>query len=70
MSRRSARLNPVSDEQIGAGIAAAVIATLGLWWFRLIMKNVRALPPATRYGIYALIWLAYFVAVMLVIARG
>ncbi len=60
----------MSEEQLGAGIAAAAVATLGLWWFRLIMKNVREMAPATRYGIYALIWLAYFVAVMLVIARA
>ncbi len=60
----------MSDEQIGAAIAAAVIATLGLWWFRLILRSVRALPPITRFGIYALIWLAYFVAVMLVITRS
>ena len=59
----------MSDAQIGAGIAAALIATLGLWWFRLILKSVRTMAPTTRYGIYALIWLAYFVAVMLVITR-
>ena len=60
----------MSDAQIGAGIAAALIATLGLWWFRLILKSVRAMAPTTRYGIYALIWLAYFVTVMLVISRA
>ncbi len=60
----------MSEDQIGAAVAAAVVASLGLWWFRLIMKNVREMEKPTRYGIYALIWLAYFVAVMLVIARG
>ena len=60
----------MSEEQLGAGLAAAIVASLGLWWFRLIMKNVREMAPTTRYGIYALIWLAYFVAVMLVIARS
>jgi hypothetical protein len=60
----------VGEEQIGAGIAAAAVATLGLWWFRLIMKNVREMPKTTRYGIYALVWLAYFTATMLVIAQS
>lgn len=60
----------MSEEQLGAGIAAAVVASLGLWWFRLIMKNLQNMAKTTRYGIYALIWLAYFVAVMLVIGRG
>ncbi len=60
----------MDSAQLGAGAAAAIIATLGLWWFRMILKDVRTLPPATRFGIYALIWLAYFVAVMLLIARG
>lgn len=57
----------MSDEQIGAGIAATVIASLGLWWFRLIMKSVREMAPTPRYGIYALIWLAYFVLTVIVI---
>ena len=60
----------MSEDQIGAALASAIIASLGLWWFRLIMKNVRTMPAATRFGIYALIWLAYFVAVMLLIQRG
>lgn len=51
-----------------AGVAA-VIATLGLWWFRFILKDVRRLPKVTRYGIYALIWLAYFVLIMILAAR-
>lgn len=59
----------MSAEQLGAGALAAVIATIGLWWFRLIMKNLRGMAPTTRYGIYALIWLAYFVAVMLIVTR-
>jgi len=60
----------MSDAQIGTAIAAALVATLGLWWFRLIMKNVREMPKTTRFGIYALIWLAYFVAVMLLVQRA
>ena len=49
--------------------AAALIATLGLVWFAWILKDVRKLPAATRYGVYALIWLAYFVVVMLLAAQ-
>ena len=60
----------MSEAQLGAAIAAALIASLGLWWFRVILKGVRNLPKTTRYGIYALVWLAYFVAVMLIIQRG
>ncbi|NOX82479.1 MAG: hypothetical protein GXP06_05745 [Alphaproteobacteria bacterium] len=37
-------------------IAAAVIACIGLWWFRLVLVQVRKMRPATRYGIYALGW--------------
>lgn len=57
----------VGEAQINTAIAGIVIATLGLWWFRLIMKNVRTMPKTTRFGIYALVWLAYFVAVVLVV---
>lgn len=52
-----------------AAAIAAVVATAGLWWFRFVLKDVRRLPPTTRYGVYALIWLAYFVLVMLIALR-
>lgn len=60
----------MSEYQIGASIAAFAVATIGLWWFRLIMKNVREMPKTTRYGIYALVWLAYFVVVLLLVDRS
>ncbi len=53
-----------------AAIAASVIASLGLWWFRLILTRVREAPKATRYGVYALVWLAYFILTMIIITRG
>lgn len=52
-----------------AVIAATIVATGGLWWFRLVLKDVRRMAPATRYGVYALVWLAYFVVTMLAIGR-
>lgn len=51
-------------------LVAALVATLGLWWFRLVMKSVRTLPKPTRYGVYALIWLAYFILTVIVAGRG
>ena len=44
---------------------SAIIASLGLWWFTTILKDVRKLPRLTRLGIYLLIWLAYFILVMM-----
>lgn len=56
---------------LGAGIASAAIASFGLWWFRLVLgKNLQSLPKTTRLGVYALLWLAYFVLVMIVIQRN
>ena len=49
----------------GAIASAVIVATAGLWWFAVILKDVRRLPRATRWGIYALVWLAYFILVML-----
>ncbi|MEM8770082.1 MAG: hypothetical protein AAGD92_00400 [Pseudomonadota bacterium] len=57
----------MGGERLVAAIAAAIVATLGLWWFRLIMSNVRTMPKTPRYGIYALVWLTYFVVVMMFI---
>lgn len=54
-----------------AAIPAGIIATLGLWWFHFMMKDFMGRQPrATRWGVYALIWLAYFVLVMLLALRG
>ena len=52
------------------GAVAAIVATLGLLWFRLILKSAEKLSKPARYGIYALIWLAYFILVMIVISRA
>lgn len=60
----------MTQETVFAGIAAAVIASLGLWWFRLIMANVKKQPPATRFGVYALVWLAYFIATLVMIGQA
>jgi len=53
-----------------AAIAASVVASIGLWWFRLIMKGVRDQPKTTRYGVYALVWLAYFILTMIIIGQA
>ncbi len=52
-----------------ASIAAAVIASIGLWWFRLVLPVFRKKPKTTRYGIYAFVWLAYFILTVIVITR-
>lgn len=57
-------------EAFYAGIAAAVIASIGLWWFRLILPAVRKQEKTTRYGVYALVWLAYFILTLIVIGRS
>lgn len=48
---------------------SAIIATAGLWWFQYMLKDIRKLPRTTRYGIYAIIWLAYFILVMILAAQ-
>jgi len=53
----------------GAVAASAIVATAGLWWFSMIMKNLKRSPPATRLGIYVLVWLAYFVLMMILAER-
>lgn len=53
----------------GAVAASAIVATAGLWWFWTILKDVRRFPPATRIGIYVLVWLVYFVLVMVLADR-
>jgi hypothetical protein len=60
----------VTQEALIAGLVAAGIATLGLWWFRLVLPVVRRQPKATRFGVYALVWLAYFILTMIVISRS
>jgi hypothetical protein len=48
-----------------AFLIAALIATAGLWWFDFVLKGLRSMPKGVRYGIYALIWLAYFILVII-----
>jgi len=64
------RARPLPENILYVAIAAAVIACIGLWWFRLVLVQVRKMRPATRYGIYALVWLAYFILTMILIGRG
>lgn len=60
----------MDQETINAAIVGVIISTVGLWWFRLMLPNVRAMPRTTRFGVYALIWLAYFILTLLVIKRS
>lgn len=60
----------MSADVIYGAIAAFVVACVGLWWFRLVLSSVRKQPKATRYGIYALVWLAYFILTMIVIGQA
>lgn len=57
----------MSETTLYAVFAGVVVASLGLWWFRLILKNLRNLPRQTRIGVYALVWLAYFILTLIVI---
>ncbi|WP_411816686.1 hypothetical protein [Hyphococcus sp. DH-69] len=60
----------MSQPVIMAVIVAIIIATGGLWWFRLILPVVRKQPKTTRFGVYALVWLAYFILTMILIGRS
>ncbi len=53
-----------------AFFVAAAIASGGLWWFRLILPVIRKQPRTTRLGVYALVWLAYFILTIMVINRS
>ena len=57
------------DELIAALVAAA-IACVGLWWFRLILPVIKKQPKLTRFGVYAIVWLAYFILTMIMIGRS
>lgn len=60
----------VTQESLIAAGVAAFIACIGLWWFRLLLPVVRKQPKVTRFGVYGLVWLAYFILTMMVIARS
>jgi hypothetical protein len=51
-------------------IASFVVAGVGLWWFHFIMKGLPNVSRRVRYGVYAAVWLAYFFAVLIVIAQA
>ncbi|MEO1135573.1 MAG: hypothetical protein AAFW68_03045 [Pseudomonadota bacterium] len=57
-------------ETLTAAFVAVLIASVGLWWFRLILPVIRKQPQPTRYGVYAAVWLAYFILTMIVIGRS
>lgn len=60
----------MSDETAMAALVGVIVASLGLWWFRLLMPVVRKQSKTTRYGVYALVWLAYFILTIMVINRS
>ncbi|WP_428407131.1 hypothetical protein [Hyphococcus sp.] len=60
----------MSQESLIAGIVAALIASAGLWWFRLVLPAVKKQPKTTRFGVYAIVWLAYFILIMIMIGRS
>ena len=49
---------------------SAIVATAGTAWFAYVLKGIRARPAPTRYAIYALIWLAYFVLMNIVVTKS
>ncbi len=47
-------------------LVAALVAFAGAWWFRLVLKErLLAAERPLRFGLYALIWLAYFILVII-----
>lgn len=64
LSRGSDGAACMSQESLYAVISSGIVASLGLWWFRLVLVNVRKMQLAPRLGVYALIWLAYFILTM------
>ena len=59
----------MTQETIIAGIVGAAVACAGLWWFRLMLPAMKKQPKATRFGVYALIWLAYFILTVILLSR-
>ena len=53
-----------APSQASIFFVAALIATAGLWWFRMVLKKwLLSRDKSLRFGLYALIWLAYFVLI-------
>ena len=65
------RLSLMNSAAISIILVAALIATAGLWWFRMVLKQrLLAMQPTFRFGVYALIWLAYFIPVIILASQG
>jgi len=54
-------------QNIYAIVAAALIASMGVWWFTVVLPAVKNMPKLRRQGIYGALWLAYFILVLIVI---
>ncbi|MEO0613628.1 MAG: hypothetical protein AAFY83_09960 [Pseudomonadota bacterium] len=48
---------------------ATLIACVGLWWFDKVLPSLRTKNTPMRLSLYAGIWLAYFVVIMILIDR-
>ena len=54
------------DDASAFFLVAALIATAGLWWFRMVLKDwLLRQSQALRWGVYAIVWLAYFTLIIL-----
>ena len=51
-------------------IAAFFVASVGLWWFQLVLRGVKKLSAGRRYGVYVGVWLAYFILTLILIAQA
>lgn len=61
----------IDQTTLGLVMVAALIATGGLWWFRMVLKErLLAMQSGLRFGLYALIWLAYFIVIIVLAGRG
>ncbi|MEM8935967.1 MAG: hypothetical protein AAGC77_06125 [Pseudomonadota bacterium] len=58
----------LAPSALAAIAVAAAIATFGLWWMRLMLPVVKTLPNATKTGLYLLVWLAYFILTLIIVA--
>ena len=59
-----------NDIFVYAVIAAFVVASIGLWWFQLVLQSVKKLERNKRYGVYAAVWLAYFVLTLVFVGQA
>jgi len=59
----------VSEAASYAIIAGVIIASVGLWWFWLVLPSVKTMRKTVRFGIYSLVWLAYFILTLIVIGK-